>query len=149
MTAMSKEENNMNQSPNMNRQNNNHRVNGNSGLSGSMTVLFVIAGLIVLFSILYCTGHRNQDMPKYQVTIKELTDAGMVVQSESEALGAGEIRLNCADDLRVEDINGQEIAYEELKRSDNIRVSVTTEKLTGYTVVNSIILLPDDSDDYC
>ena len=139
----------MNQSPNMNRQNNNHRVNGNSGLSGSMTVLFVIAGLIVLFIILYCAGHRNQDMPKYQVTIKELTDAGMVVQSESEALGAGEIRLNCADDLHVEDINGQEIAYEELKRSDNIRVSVTTEKLTGYTVVNSIILLPDDSDDYC
>lgn len=114
----------------------------------SMTVLFVIAGLIVLFVILFWASHSEKIIPKYDVTIKELTSTGMVVESESDRLGKGEIRLVNADDLYVEDINGQEIDYAELKASDAIRVSVTREIMSGSIRVDRIILLPDDLDEY-
>ena len=63
-------------------------------------------------------------------------------------LGKGEIKLTCADDLYVEDINGQEIDYAELKASNAIRVSVTKENMSGFFRVDRIILLPDDLDEY-
>lgn len=114
----------------------------------SMTVLFVIAGLIVLFVILFCTSRKEEVIPKYDVTIKELTSTGLVVESTEGKLGKGEVKLTCADDLCVEDINGQEIDYAELKASDAIRVSVTRENMSGFIRVDRIILLPDDLDEY-
>lgn len=134
----------MKQSTNMNKKNPGTQTAANN----SMTVLFVIAGLIVLFIILFCAARGGKDTPMVEVTVKELTDSGMVVQSESGKLGTGEIRLAYADDLYVEDINGQEIDRAELQNSDEIRVSVEKEKLTGFMTVSKIILLPDDSDDY-
>ncbi len=82
------------------------------------------------------------------MTIKELTSTCLVVESESGKLGKGEIKLTCADDLYVEDINGQEIDYAELKASDAIRVSVTKESMSGFIRVDRIILLPDELDEY-
>ena len=134
----------MKQTPNMKQKN-----PGTSSTSNtSMTVLFVIAGLIVLFVILFCASRSEKVIPKYDVTIKELTSTGLVVESESGKLGKGEIRLTCADDLYVEDINGQEIDYAELKASDAIRVSVTRENMSGFIRVDRIILLPDELDEY-
>ena len=63
--------------------------------------------------------------------IKKLTSTGLVVESTEGKLGKGEIRLTCADDLYVEDINGQEIDYAEMKASHAIRVSVTKESTHG------------------
>ena len=110
----------MKQTPNMKQKNPGTQSTPNT----SMTVLFVIAGLIVLFIILFCASRSEKVIPKYDVTIKELTSIGLVVESTEGKLGKGEIKLTCADDLYVEDINGQEIDYAELKASDAIRVSV-------------------------
>ena len=134
----------MKQTPNMKQKN----PGTQSAPNTSMTVLFVIAGLIVLFVILFWASHSEKIIPKYDVTIKELTSTGMVVESESDRLGKGEIKLVNADDLYVEDINGQEIDYAELKASDAIRVSVTREIMSGSIRVDRIILLPDDLDEY-
>lgn len=134
----------MKQTPNMKQKN----PGTQSAPNTSMTVLFVIAGLIVLFVILFWASHSEKIIPKYDVTIKELTSTGMVVESESDRLGKGEIKLVNADDLYVEDINGQEIDYAELKASDAIRVSVTKEIMSGSIRVDRIILLPDDLDEY-
>ena len=134
----------MKQTPNMKQKN----PGTQSAPNTSMTVLFVIAGLIVLFVILFWASHSEKIIPKYDVTIKELTSTGMVVESESDRLGKGEIRLVNADDLYVEDINGQEIDYAELKASDAVRVSVTREIMSGSIRVDRIILLPDDLDEY-
>ena len=146
MTAQ-KEENTMKQTPNMNRQNKNHSTGGGNA-SSSMTVLFVIAALIVLLVVLFFAARGDRDVPMCEVKIKELTAKGMVVESDSGRLGKGEVRLACADDVYVEDINGQEIDYAELKASDAIRVSVKMENLSGSIRVDRIILLPDDRDEY-
>ena len=134
----------MKQTPNMKQKNPGTQSTPNT----SMTVLFVIAGLIVLFIILFCASRSEIVIPKYDVTIKELTSTGLVVESESGKLGKGEIKLTCADDLYVEDINGQEIDYAELKASNAIRVSVTKESMSGFIRVDRIILLPDELDEY-
>ena len=117
----------MKQTPNMKQKSSNTPSTTNS----NAIILFVIAGLIVLFIILFCASRSEKVIPTYDVTIKELTSTGLVVESESGKLGKGEIKLTCADDLYVEDINGQEIDYAELKASDAIRVSVTKESTHG------------------
>lgn len=134
----------MKQNPNMKQQSNGSA----SSMNSNAIILLVIAGLIVLFVVLFCTAHGGKNQPMEEVTIREMASDGLVVHSESGKLGTGEVKLFYSDDLYVEDINGQEIDYGELKASDALRVSVTKESASDSFVVNKIILLPDDSDDY-
>lgn len=109
----------------------------NSSDSGTI-VLFIIAALMVLFALLYWAAHDTSRAPMYEATIQTISDAGIVVKSKD-----GEKLLPFEPEkLRVEDINGQVIDCKELQTDDRIKVAV--KKDGEKTLVDRIILMPDD-----
>lgn len=123
------------------------KVRRNAGL----VILFVIAALIVLLVVLYGTKDSNRE---YELTIMELGGTSMLAHSTSEELGTGEILLVYANDMVVQDVNGQIIDFAELGIEDRIRVELAPrEKIPGSEsyldpVIETITLLPEGSDRY-
>lgn len=114
-------------------------------------VLLIIAALLVLALILL--PERNAGEPQYELTIRELGGTSMLAASASEELGYGEILLVYSEDMVVEDVNGQEISYDELGVADKIRVSLLPGEKDAQgnpsePVISRIILLPGGQDDY-
>ena len=108
-------------------------------------VLFIIAALMVLFALLHWAVDSRMESPLPEARIKSFNESGLIVESKSDALGAGDIALHCdPTTIQVEDVNGQQIDYLELQASDAIRVSISKEKCDGQPVVDRIILLPND-----
>ena len=120
--------------------------------SQSIVATFVLAALIVLFVVLY-PGQKDNSL-QYELQIKELGGDAMLAYSTSKELGYGEILLIYAENMVVEDVNGQVIEYAELSTDDRIRVTIAPrEKDPDFDryldpVVEKIVLLPDDSDAY-
>lgn len=127
---------------------NGYTKHSNAGRGRRFTALFIMATLIVLFTVLYA-GKRN-DTPQYDLKIKELGGDAMLAYSTSEELGYGEILLTYGKDMVVEDVNGQIIDRGELHTEDRIRVSITSqdENSESDPVLEKIVLLPDGSDEY-
>ena len=120
--------------------------------SQCLVVTFILAALLVLFILLYPGGQTVQ--PEYELKILELGGESMLAHSTSKELGYGEILLIYDENMVVEDITGQVIDFVELSPEDRIRTTILPrEKDPEYDryldpVVDKIILLPDDSDDY-
>lgn len=118
----------------------------------NIIVLFVVAALIVLLVILFRS--RGETPEQYEVTIMELGGDSMLAHSSSDELGIGEMLLIYAEDMIVEDVNGQIIDYAELGIKDEIRIEIEPRvKHPEYDyyldpVVTKITLLPDDSNDF-
>ena len=116
-----------------------------------LVILFVIAALIVLLVLLYGAKNSNRE---YELTIMELGGTSMLAHSTSEELGTGEILLVYADDMVVQDVNGQIIDFVELGIEDHVRVTLAPrEKIPGSggyldPVIETITLLPTGSDEY-
>ena len=114
-------------------------------------VLLVIAALLVLVMIFL--PEREPNEPQYELTIRELGATSMLAGSTSEELGYGEVLLVYGEDMVVEDVNGQEISYDELGVADKIRVSLLPGEKDAQgnpsePVISRIILLPGGQDDY-
>ena len=120
--------------------------------SQSIVVTFVLAALIVLFIVLY--PGKKAGAPQYELRIKELGGDAMLAYSTSEELGYGEILLVYGENMVVEDVNGQIIDYAELSIEDRIQVTIAPrEKDPDFDryldpIIEKIVLLPDDSDEY-
>jgi len=54
------------------------------------------------------------------------------------------VNIPVADTVTVEDVNGQEIGMDELAAEDTIQVSMGED-----AAAKAILLLPDDSRDFC
>ena len=123
----------------------------NARRNAGLVILFVIAALIVLLVLLF--GAKDSAM-KYELTIQALGEGSMSAISNYEDLGAGEIILVYSEDMRVQDVNGQEIDLAELSAENRIRVELAPrEKVPGSEgyldpVIESITLLPTGSDEY-
>ena len=121
-------------------------------VNSSLVIILILIILIVLLMIL--SPDKTSKQPQYDLKIKELGSDSMLVSSDSEELGYGEILLIYGSDMVVEDINGQVIDFAELNIEDEIRVSIAPrEKDPEYDryldpVVEKVILLPDDSNEY-
>ena len=113
----------------------------------NVVIAFIIAALIVLFVVLFAAGHGE---PRYELTIKELGGTSMLAISNSEELGTGEILLTYADDMVVQDVNGQIIDYAELSVADRISVEIESgsKDAEGEPVIEAITLLPEGSDEF-
>lgn len=116
----------------------------NGHRNAGLVIFFVIAALIVLLVVLYGAKDSNRE---YELTIMELGGTSMLAHSTSEELGTGEVLLVYADDMVVQDINGQIIDFAELSIEDRIRVSVAPD-FTAEPVIDRITLLPEGSDEY-
>ena len=120
--------------------------------SNNPIVTFILAALLILFVILY--PGKPEEPPQYDLKIMELGSDAMLAHSDSEELGYGEVLLNYGSDMVIEDVNGQIIEFADLSIEDEIRVSIAPrEKDPEYDryldpVVEKIILLPDDSNEY-
>jgi len=122
-----------------------------------MIALFVIviAVIVILTNTLHST-EKPATTPRekgHTVKIKEIKNNEMIVVSESDALGRGEITIQYDEKIVVEDVNGQIIDFAELSAGDRIEVIVKPaskdEKTKNKpTVANKLILLPDDSNTY-
>jgi hypothetical protein len=118
----------------------------------NLIVTFVLAALLMLFILLYLG--RQTVQPEYELKIKELGGDAMLAYSTSEELGHGEILLVYGENMLVEDVNGQIIDYAELSIEDRIRVTIAPrEKDPDFDryldpIIEKIVLLPDDSDEY-
>lgn len=122
-----------------------NRTNETDGRKNvGLVILFIIAALIVLLAVLYGAKDRKQG---YELTILELGGTSMLAHSTSEELGIGEILLVYADDMVVQDVNGQIIDLAELNIEDHIRVSIAQESAVE-PVIDRITLLPEGSDEY-
>lgn len=122
-----------------------NRTNETSGRKNvGLVILFIIAALIVLLAVLYGAKDHEQE---YELTILELGGTSMLAHSTSEELGTGEILLVYADDMVVQDVNGQIIDLAELNIEDHIRVSIEQES-AAEPVIDRITLLPEGSDEY-
>lgn len=123
----------------------------NARRNAGLVILFVIAALIVLLVLLF--GAKDSAM-KYELTIQALGEGSMSAISNYEDLGAGEIILVYSEDMRVQDVNGQEIDLAELSAENRIRVELAPrEKVPGSggyldPVIETITLLPTGSDEY-
>ena len=123
----------------------------NARRNAGLVILFVIAALIVLLVLLFST--KGPAM-KYELTIQALGEGSMTAISNYEDLGAGEIILVYSEDMRVQDVNGQEIDLAELSAENRIRVELAPrEKVPGSEgyldpVIETITLLPEGSDRY-
>lgn len=113
----------------------------------NVVIAFIIAAMIVLFIILFTAKH---DEPQYELTIKELGGTSMLAVSNSEELGMGEILLTYADDMVVQDVNGQIIDYAELGVADRISVEIEagSKDAESEPVIEAITLLPEGSNEF-
>ena len=88
------------------------------------------------------------------MTIKEIGSDSMLVFSSSEELGRGEILLTYDEDMVIRDVNGQELSLDELAPSDNILIKIRPHEKNSKNsnrldpVVETMILIPDDSNDF-
>lgn len=112
----------------------------------------ILIASLVLLIVLYSARHTEPK--RYSLTIVELGDESMLAHSDSEELGLGEIILVYDKDMVIEDVNGQIIDFTELGIGDSIRVEIAPrEKVDdgdscSDLIVERIILLPDNSDEY-
>lgn len=113
-----------------------------------------LAGMAIVLAAILAAVHFGSSPEGYVTTIKEIGSDSMLVHSKSEELGYGEILLIYDEDMIIRDVNGQEISLGELDISDSIRIEIQPrEKHPEYDyyldpVVDTMILLPDGSDDY-
>lgn len=112
------------------------------------------AGMAIVLAAILAAAHLGSRPEGYVTTIKEIGSDSMLVHSTSEELGYGEILLIYDEDMVIRDVNGQELGLGELDISDSIRIEIQPcEKHPEYDydldpVVDTMILLPDESDDY-
>lgn len=113
------------------------------GLLIGATVLAMII-MICVFTGVIDVGGSTIPASENQVVIEEIREDSIKGYYMTESGRKKEVTIPIADTVMVEDVNGQEIGRDELATEDTIQVSMGEDE-----AAQSILLLPDESRDFC
>lgn len=134
----------------MSNYNENQRAEKNSHQcirsKGTWLIVIVAAFLLVAALAAYLTGDRETDRQCMMITSVDIDAMRICVQHPDD--GEDSTVLQIAEDVLIQDVNGQIIDLSELAADDLIRVQFTGETLDGNPAVRGITLLPDESNDF-
>lgn len=108
------------------------------------TVLVVVIIMICVFTGSLDVGGSSVPAPENQVVIGEISEGEIKGYYLTESGRKKQVNIPVADTVTVEDVNGQEIGMDELAAEDTIQVSMGED-----AAAKSILLLPDESRDFC
>lgn len=108
------------------------------------TVLVVVIIMICVFTGSLDVGGLSVPAPENQVVIEEISEGEIKGYYLTESGRKKHVNIPVADTVTVEDVNGQEIGMDELAAEDTIQVSMGED-----TAAKAILLLPDESRDFC
>lgn len=108
------------------------------------TVLVVVVIMICVFTGNLDMGGSSVPAPENQVVIEEISESEIKGYYLTESGRKKQVNIPVADTVTVEDVNGQEIGMDELAAEDTIQVSMGED-----AAAKDILLLPDDSRDFC
>ena len=114
------------------------------GLLIGATVLVVVIIMVCVFTGSLDVGGASLPAPENQVVIEEISEGEIKGYYLTESGRKKQVSIPVADTVTVEDVNGQEIGMDELAAEDTIQVSVGED-----AAAKSILLLPDESRDFC
>jgi len=114
------------------------------GLLIGATVLVVVIIMICVFTGSLDVGGSSVPAPENQVVIEEISEGEIKGYYLMESGRKKQVNIPVADTVTVEDVNGQEIGMDELAAEDTIQVSMGED-----AAAKAILLLPDDSRDFC
>lgn len=114
------------------------------GLLIGATVLAMIIIMICAFTGVIDVGGSTIPASENQVVIEEIREDSIKGYYMTESGRKKEVTIPIADTVMVEDVNGQEIGMDELATEDIIQVSMGEDE-----AAQSILLLPDESRDFC
>ena len=114
------------------------------GLLIGGTVLTMIIIMICAFTGVIDVGGSTIPASENQVVIEEIREDSIKGYYMTESGRKKEVTIPIADTVMVEDVNGQEIGRDELATEDTIQVSMGEDE-----AAQSILLLPDESRDFC
>lgn len=114
------------------------------GLLIGATVLTMIIIMICAFTGVIDVGGSTIPASENQVVIEEISEDSIKGYYMTESGRKKEVTIPIADTVMVEDVNGQEIGRDELATEDTIQVSMGEDE-----AAQSILLLPDESRDFC
>lgn len=114
------------------------------GLLIGATVLAMIIIMICAFTGVIDVGGSTIPASENQVVIEEIREDSIKGYYLTESGRKREVTIPIADTVMVEDVNGQEIGRDELATEDTIQVSMGEDE-----AAQSILLLPDESRDFC
>lgn len=114
------------------------------GLLIGATVLAMIIIMICAFTGGIDVGGSTIPASENQVVIEEISEDSIKGYYMTESGRKKEVTIPIADTVMVEDVNGQEIGRDELATEDTIQVSMGEDE-----AAQSILLLPDESRDFC
>ena len=114
------------------------------GLLIGATVLAMIIIMICAFTGVIDVGGSTIPASENQVVIEEIREDSIKGYYLTESGRKKEVTIPIADTVMVEDVNGQEIGRDELATEDTIQVSMGEDE-----AAQSILLLPDESRDFC
>ena len=114
------------------------------GLLIGATVLVVVIIMVCVFTGGLDMGGASQPAPENQVVVAEITESQIKGYYLTESGRKKEVTISVAGTVTVEDVNGQEIGMDELAAQDTIQVSMGEND-----TAESILLLPDESRDFC
>ena len=114
------------------------------GLLIGATVLVVVVIMICVFTGSLNVGGSSVPAPEKQVVIEEISEGEIKGYYLTESGRKKQVSIPVADTVTVEDVNGQEIGMDELAAEDTIQVSMGKD-----AAAKSILLLPDESRDFC
>lgn len=114
------------------------------GLLIGATVLVVVIIMICVFTGSLDVGGSSVPAPENQVVIEEISEGEIKGYYLTESGRKKQVNIPVADTVVVEDVNGQEIGMDELAAEDTIQVSMGED-----AAAKAILLLPDDSRDFC
>lgn len=114
------------------------------GLLIGATVLAMIIIMICAFTGVIDVGGSTIPASENQVVIEEIREDSIKGYYMTESGRKREVIIPIADTVMVEDVNGQEIGRDELATEDTIQVSMGEDE-----AAQSILLLPDESQDFC
>lgn len=114
------------------------------GLLIGATVLAVVVIMICVFTGGLDVGASSIPAPENQVVIEEISEGEIKGYYLTESGRKKQVNIPVADNVVVEDVNGQEIGMDELTAENTIQVSMGED-----AAAKSILLLPDESRDFC
>ena len=114
------------------------------GLLIGATVLAVVVIMICVFTGNLDMGGSAVPAPENKVVIEEISEGEIRGYYLTESGRKKQVNIPVADNVMVEDVNGQEIGMDELAAEDTIQVSMGED-----AAAKSILLLPDESRDFC
>lgn len=114
------------------------------GLLIGATVLAVVVIMICVFTGNLDMGGSAVPAPENKVAIEEIREGEIKGYYLTESGRKKQVNIPVADTVTVEDVNAQEIGMDELAAEDTIRVSLGED-----AAAESILLLPDESRDFC